>query len=89
MSDIIALDVSKGNSYCVVYHHNECIAEFDCLHNKMGFKKLKEAIDDATMPTVYFEATGVYLSRVIVKCHKGCQGPYNYVIKGMQIFFRT
>lgn len=66
MSDVIALDVSKNHSYVVWYQGQHCLAEFDCLHNQIGFKHLKRIITIAKNPIVYFEATGVY-SRPIAR----------------------
>lgn len=68
MSDVIALDVSKNHSYVVWYRDRQCLDEFDCPHNQPGFKHLKEVIDAANEPVVYFEATGVYSRPVARFC---------------------
>jgi len=60
MSDIIALDVSMGHSYCVVYRDNECIEEFNFKHDKVGFERLLDVAGTATSPRFFFEATGIY-----------------------------
>lgn len=60
MSDVIALDVSKGASYGVLYQDSVCTAEFRITHNQSGFSKLLTIVDSANQPTVYFEATGIY-----------------------------
>lgn len=75
LSDIIALDVSKGHSYCVVYHNQKCIDEFDCEHNQIGFKRLKQAMHQTKNPVIYFEATGVY-SRPVARFCRDCQVAY-------------
>ena len=64
MSDIFALDVSMGHSYCVWYRGPHCLKEFSLPHNQPGFRKLLHLIQSAQNPVIYFEATGVY-SRVI------------------------
>lgn len=68
MSDIIALDVSKNHSYVVWYRDEQCLAEFDCPHNRIGFEHLKVIADSADDPAVYFEATGVYSRPVVRFC---------------------
>lgn len=60
---VMALDISKGKSYVVVYNQEICTDEFEVYHNQDGFNKLRNVLNkDET--TVVFEATGVY-SRVI------------------------
>lgn len=39
---------------------HECVFEFDCVHNQIGFSKLLKIIRKANNPTIYFEATGIY-----------------------------
>lgn len=75
MSDIIALDVSKGHSYCVHYSDGNCVKEFDFEHNKLGFAKLSETVKRANNPTFYFEATGIY-SRPIERFCRDNKIPY-------------
>lgn len=75
MSDIIALDVSKGHSYCVYYHDGNCVTEFDFKHNKPGFTRLNATAKCAKNPTFYFEATGIY-SRPIERFCKDRKIPY-------------
>lgn len=60
MSNIIALDVSKGHGFVVLYQENKCQLEFEITHNKPGFEKLLVIIESDEKPTIYFEATGVY-----------------------------
>lgn len=64
MSDVIALDVSMGKSYCVWYRRKVCLREFSLFHTKVGFHSLLTLVNSAIDPVIYFEATGVY-SRVI------------------------
>ena len=64
MSDIFALDVSMGKSYCVWYRGKHCLKEFSLVHTKAGFNALRDMIKKAQKPIIYFEATGIY-SRVI------------------------
>ena len=75
MSDIIALDVSKGHSYCVYYNDGNCVTEFDFKHNKPGFARLSATVKCANNPTFYFEATGVY-SRPIERFCRDNKIPY-------------
>ena len=75
LSDVIALDVSKNHSYVVWYRNKQCMDEFDCLHNQVGFKHLKAVTDSADNPAVYFEATGVY-SRPVVRFCQDNHLPY-------------
>lgn len=64
LSDVIALDVSMGKSYCVWYRNQSCLREFTLIHNKSSFSILLRMINSAINPVIYFEATGVY-SRAI------------------------
>ena len=64
MSDIFALDVSMGKSYCVWYRGKHCLKEFSLVHTRAGFNALRDMIKKAQKPIIYFEATGIY-SRVI------------------------
>jgi len=75
MSDIIALDVSKGHSYCVYYNDGNCVTEFDFKHNKPGFARLSATVKCANNPTFYFEATGIY-SRPIERFCRDNKIPY-------------
>lgn len=56
---VMALDVSKGKSYVVVYNQKICTNEFEIYHNQEGFNKLRTVLNKAET-TVVFEATGVY-----------------------------
>ncbi|MCC4485812.1 IS110 family transposase, partial [Limosilactobacillus reuteri] len=64
MSDIFALDVSMGKSYCVWYRGKHSLKEFSLVHTRAGFNALRDMIKKAQKPIIYFEATGIY-SRVI------------------------
>lgn len=75
MSDIIALDVSKGHSYCVYYNDGNCVTEFDFKHNKIGFSRLDATVKCAKNPIFYFEATGIY-SRPIERYCRDNKIPY-------------
>ena len=56
---VLALDVSKGKSYVVLYDQEVCIDEFEIQHNKVGLHHLKQILDGFETEVV-FEATGVY-----------------------------
>lgn len=79
MSDVFALDVSKGHSYGVWYHGNQCLKEFECVHNKIGFAQLDQMIKQSDNPVIYFEATGVYSEPLVRFCqdHQLCYGRLN------------
>lgn len=68
MSDVFALDVSKGHSYGVWYRDGQCLREFECLHNQVGFAQLDQMIQQANNPVVYFEATGIYSQPLVRFC---------------------
>ena len=38
---VMALDVSKGKSYIVIYEEGLCVAEWEIKHNQEGFSQLK------------------------------------------------
>ncbi|TVS92886.1 IS110 family transposase, partial [Enterococcus durans] len=62
---VLALDVSMGKSYVVIYHENTCLFEQEILHDKTHFNALLQEIYALPeRPQIVFEATGVY-SRVI------------------------
>ncbi|MFB8491308.1 IS110 family transposase [Enterococcus durans] len=65
MMYVLALDVSMGKSYVVIYHENTCLFEQEILHDKTHFNALLQEIYALPeRPQIVFEATGVY-SRVI------------------------
>lgn len=59
----MALDVSKGKSYVVVYEDALCILEWEIKHNQEGFNQLKNQLSNGTTEVV-FEATGVYSRQI-------------------------
>ncbi|WP_429975789.1 IS110 family transposase [Enterococcus sp. DIV0086] len=62
---VLALDVSMGKSYAVIYHETTCLFEQEILHDKPYFcQLLQEIYALPERPQIVFEATGVY-SRVI------------------------
>ena len=62
---VLALDVSMGKSYAVIYHETTCLFEQEILHDKIHFNALLQEIYALPeRPQIVFEATGVY-SRVI------------------------
>lgn len=60
LSDVFALDVSKGHSVGVWYRGNHCLREFECTHDQISFSPLLKLTEQAINPIIYFEATGVY-----------------------------
>jgi len=56
---VLALDVSKGKSYVVVYDKEVCIEGFEIEHNLEGLNHLKHTLDGFKTEVV-FEATGVH-----------------------------
>lgn len=61
---VMALDVSKGKSYVVVYEDTLCILEWEIKHNQEGFNQLKNQLSNGTTEVV-FEATGVYSGQIV------------------------
>ena len=43
--DVIALDVSNGRSFCVLYQDNICQFEGEIKHNKKGFMRIQQLVD--------------------------------------------
>ena len=65
MTYVLALDVSMGKSYKVLYQEEVCLSEGEILHTKSGFDTLLQEIQQLPeIPCIVFESTGVY-SRVI------------------------
>lgn len=63
--NVIALDISMGKSFMVLYKNGNCSMEMEFMHNQTGFTQLKEVFDSCdTKPEVVFEATGVYSRQV-------------------------
>lgn len=59
--DVLALDVSMGKRFVVVYHNEICLLEAEIMHTQTGFAQLKNLVESCeTVPQVVFEATGVY-----------------------------
>ncbi|WP_245882011.1 IS110 family transposase [Streptohalobacillus salinus] len=59
----MALDISKGKSYVVIYDQGECVDEWELKHNQSGFHQLREKLRDFDTKVV-FEATGVYSCQI-------------------------
>lgn len=59
----MALDVSKGKSYVVVYEEGLCVAEWEIKHNQEGFSQLKDQLCKKDTEIV-FEATGIYSRQI-------------------------
>lgn len=66
MAYVLALDVSMGKSYKVLYLDERCLSEGEILHTKLGFFNtlLHEIWTLPETPSIVFESTGVY-SKVI------------------------
>ncbi|MFK4566604.1 transposase, partial [Enterococcus sp. UD-01] len=65
MAYVLALDVSMGKSYKVLYLDDLCLSEGEILHTKSGFDTLlQEILALPETPSIVFESTGVY-SKVI------------------------
>lgn len=68
---IIALDVSMGKSYKVVYDGQTCLSEGEVLHNKVGFQALLDEINNLPKaPFLVFESTGIYSKPVETFCQR-------------------
>lgn len=68
LSDVFALDVSKGHSAGTWYRGDQCLKEFECTHDQVGFAQLYQMIKEADDPIVYFEATGIYSQPLVRFC---------------------
>ncbi|MGX7201680.1 IS110 family transposase [Enterococcus plantarum] len=65
MAYVIALDVSMGKSYKVLYKEELCLSQGEITHTRSGFDYLLQEIQQLPeAPSIVFESTGVY-SRVI------------------------
>ncbi|MEI5989431.1 hypothetical protein A5881_000919 [Enterococcus termitis] len=65
MAYVLALDVSMGKSYKVLYEEELCFSEGEVLHTRAGFEHLLQEIQQLPeAPSIVFESTGIY-SRVI------------------------
>lgn len=71
MGIVIALDVSMGKSYKVVYDGQQCLSEGEVIHSQAGFQGLLDEI--RTLPEdlmLVFESTGIYSKTVETFCQK-------------------
>jgi Transposase and inactivated derivatives len=68
---VLALDVSMGKSYAVIYHETTCLFEKEILHCKSHFIQLLQEIHSLPQkPQIVFEATGVYSNVIETFCRK-------------------
>jgi transposase len=68
---VIALDISMGKSYKVIYDGQTCLSEGEFLHNKFGFQALLDEIGNLSEePILVFESTGIYSKPVETFCQK-------------------
>ncbi|MFA9459193.1 transposase [Halalkalibacter sp. AB-rgal2] len=71
MEFIMALDVSIGKSYAVIYQDQTCIYEGEIAHNQYGFQQLLDKIQRLTgKMMVVFESTGIYSKPIESFCQK-------------------
>ncbi|WP_139785623.1 IS110 family transposase [Cytobacillus gottheilii] len=71
MELIMALDISMGKSYKVLYDGQTCLSEGEILHNKIGFQTLIEEIWSLPdQPILVFESTGIYSKPIETFCQK-------------------
>ncbi|QXE01424.1 IS110 family transposase [Terribacillus sp. DMT04] len=71
MEYVIALDVSMGKSYKVIYQGEICLAEGELRHTQTGFNTLLEEIRNLPGdPVLVFESTGIYSKPVETFCQK-------------------
>ncbi|WP_026702953.1 IS110 family RNA-guided transposase [Salibacterium aidingense] len=71
MALIIALDISMGKSYKVLYDGQTCLSEGEFLHNRSGFQVLLDEISSLSEePILVFESTGIYSKPVETFCQK-------------------
>lgn len=71
MGTVMALDVSMGKSYKVVYDGTRCLSEGEILHNQAGFQELLEEIQNLPGDLMLvFESTGIYSRPVETFCQK-------------------
>lgn len=71
MGIVLALDVSMGKSYKVVYDGQQCLSEGEVIHSQAGFQGLLDEI--RTLPEdliLVFESTGIYSKTVETFCQK-------------------
>ncbi|MDY0394418.1 transposase [Virgibacillus halophilus] len=71
MGTVMALDISMGKSYKVVYDGQNCLTEGEVIHNQAGFQELMNEI--RTLPEdlmLVFESTGIYSKPVETFCQK-------------------
>lgn len=67
----MALDVSMGKSYKVVYDDQQCLSEGEVIHSQAGFQELLYEI--YTLPEdlmLVFESTGIYSKTLETFCQK-------------------
>lgn len=71
MATVVALDISKGKSFYVVYQEMTCLYEGELVHVKSEFHALLELIKSLPeIPEIVFESTGVYSRSVETFCQK-------------------
>lgn len=71
MATVMALDVSMGKSYKVVYDDHLCLSAGEIVHSKTSFQELLDEIH--TLPDdlmLIFESTGVYSKPLETFCKK-------------------
>jgi transposase len=78
MDFIVALDVSMGKSYKVIYQGQTCLSEGEIIHHRQGFQTLLEEIQALPQPpVVVFESTGIYSKVIETFC---CQHQLRYCL---------
>lgn len=76
MTYVLALDISMGKSYAVIYKDETCLWEDTITNTKTGFSYLLAEITDlSSIPEIVFESTGIY-SRALETFCQDNQLPY-------------
>ncbi|MDZ7834724.1 MAG: IS110 family transposase [Alkalibacterium sp.] len=76
MTYVLALDISMGKSYAVIYNEETCLWENTIEHTKTGFNDLLVQITRLpVIPDIVFESTGIY-SRPLERFCQDNQLPY-------------
>lgn len=61
MTYVLALDISMGKSYAVIYKDDTCFWEDTITHTKTGFSYLLvEIMDLSSIPEIVFQSTVIY-----------------------------